>query len=401
MKGGVGDYSACLAAALTDQGAGVTVVTYAEAAVEGERRLPYTVLPRLKSWGYDSWGRLSSIIEAQHPDVVHIQYQTGAYGMHPAINLWPLFMRWARAQPQVVVTFHDLKVPYLFPKAGRLRKWPGAILAFLADALIVTNHEDAATLQAEGVTWDSWRAMARFGRRRMYFIPIGSNIPVRPVNGYERILWRSGLGLQGDVPLLSYFGFLKEDKGVETLLNGLRILLERNRPVNLLMIGGKSGDWDRSNWAYAQRMEAMTQEPALQGRVWWTGFGTVEETSAHLLCSDICVLPFKEGASLRHGTLVAALVHGLPIITTHCPDVAKGSRLDDRNARILPELRLEQKVVMVPPDDPLTLAEAIENLLDSPERRASLSQQASSLAAALSWDSIARKTLEVYAEVMN
>ncbi len=40
------------------------------------------------------------------------------------------------------------------------------------------------------------------------------------------------------------------------------------------------------------------------------------EVSANLLAADCAVLPYREGASLRHGSLMAALAHGLPIVST-------------------------------------------------------------------------------------
>ena len=38
--------------------------------------------------------------------------------------------------------------------------------------------------------------------------------------------------------------------------------------------------------------------------------------TANLLAADCAVLPYREGASLRHGSLMAALAHGLPIVST-------------------------------------------------------------------------------------
>ena len=46
---------------------------------------------------------------------MNIQYQTAAYGMSPFIHFLPDALR----PIPVVTTFHDLRFPYLFPKAGR------------------------------------------------------------------------------------------------------------------------------------------------------------------------------------------------------------------------------------------------------------------------------------------
>jgi hypothetical protein len=73
---------------------------------------------------------------------IHLQYQTGAFGMHPAINLLPQRLRRLRSRPCIVVTAHDLRLPYLFPKGDRLRTWVTQRLFDDADMLIVTNDDD-------------------------------------------------------------------------------------------------------------------------------------------------------------------------------------------------------------------------------------------------------------------
>jgi len=116
----------------------------------------------------------------------------------------------------------------------------------------------------------------------------------------------------------------------------------------------------------------------------WTGYTPPEEVSANLLASDICVLPYRDGASFRRGSFMAALVHGLPIVTTR-PKSQIPSRLQDG-----------ENVLLVPPDDAAALTEAIARLADSPELRQRLGQGAKEMSKAFGWDSIAEKTLEVY-----
>ena len=58
---------------------------------------------------------------------MHIQYQSAAYGLHPAVNYLPWRLRALQHRPAIGATFHDLRFPYIFPKAGPLR-WQ-AVLA--------------------------------------------------------------------------------------------------------------------------------------------------------------------------------------------------------------------------------------------------------------------------------
>ena len=107
------------------------------------------------------------------PDVVHIQYQSAAYGLHPAVNYLPLWLHTLPGRPRVVTTFHDLRFPYLFPKAGPLRWQTVLALAKHSDAAVITNPAD-------------WLRLAQAGLRdRLHPIPIGSNIQCEPPSGYD------------------------------------------------------------------------------------------------------------------------------------------------------------------------------------------------------------------------
>jgi glycosyltransferase involved in cell wall biosynthesis len=381
MQGGVGDFTYEIGWALRYLGAAVTVLT-STAAGPGRAEDGLRVEPRLERWGWDSWRTILQTAEELEADVLNIQYQAAAYGMHPAINFLPLRLRARKQRPRVVVTFHDLKVPYLFPKAGRIRWWVVLALARWSDAVIVTNAEDLETLAPYPLS------------PAPYLIPIGSNIEPAPPADYDRDAWRARWGVGPEDILLSYFGFLNESKGGETLMRALDKVVKKGYRARLLMVGGKWGSSDPTNVAYAQQVEALIDKLGLSERVMWTGYTLQEEVSANLLASDICVLPYRDGASFRRGSFMAALVHGLPIVTTisnsqfPIPNSPSSSRL--------PSLLDGENVLLVPPDDAAALAEAIARLADTPEMRQRLGQGAKEMSKAFGWDHIAEKTLEVY-----
>ena len=82
------------------------------------------------------------------------------------------------------------------------------------------------------------------------------------------------------------------------------------------MVGGAVGDSDPTSQAYLGQVWTLIRQLGLEDRVHWTGFAAPDQVSAHLLAADIAVLPYREGANLRHGSLHAALAHGLPVVTT-------------------------------------------------------------------------------------
>lgn len=393
MQGGLGDCTNEIARALAALGVQVCVLTSVQAG-RGEQSLAPTrdvvVRSSVKQWNWSSLRVLRNTIREFVPDIVHIQYQTAAYGMHPAINFAPrALIRYSflprtyggeRRRVRVAVTFHDLRVPYLFPKVGRVREWVTRELARSSDAVIVTNDEDYLKLEI-------WNL------KRLSLVPIGSNITTVPPPNYQRAAWRAQYGIGGNETLLCYFGFLNESKGGEMLIRALAEITQ----ASLLMIGGQTGASDPTNAAYLAKVKALIKELGLTSRVLWADYMPSEIVTANFLASDICVLPYRDGASYRRGTLMAALAHGMPIVTT--TPRAAGAVHGLRSVPVgspLPTLRDGENCLLVPPDDPRALAEAIRRAAASPDLRRRIGAGARELAQHFTWDKIAQQHLELY-----
>lgn len=363
-EGGVGDFTLRLVEALAALGHEVHVITGPLRKTEHAiRNTPFTVHRAVSSWRWGCWREILRVAREVQLDVLNLQYQAAAYGMHPAVHFLPR----PSARPPVVVTFHDLRVPYLFPKAGPLRWQIVRMLARRADGVIVTNQEDYLRLERE------------IPLARLALIPIGSNIPPEPPPGYDRAAERARWGVGPDDLLLGYFGFLNESKGGEELIRALALLVEWGVPAHLLMVGGRVGTSDPTNRAYAALIDGLIAELGLAERVHWTGYTDPQAVSAGLLATDVCVLPYRDGVSFRRGTLHACLTHGRAIVTTH-PAVP------------LPEVRDGENMLLVPPRDARALTEAILRVWRDPALRARLEEGARALAANFSWDRIARQT---------
>ena len=369
MEGGVGDFTHLLGAALVERGVEVHVLTSLRARSGAPLQHPaIRCHPLLPSWGwFPLYTILRRLLREVQPDVLNIQYQTAAYGMHPAVNLLPYVFG---ALP-CVVTFHDLLVPYLFPKAGPLRWGANVALAHACRGVIVTNAQDRARLQQH------------HRLRRLEVIPIGSNIADKLPTLYDRNRWRERLGIPADRLMLCYFGFLNASKGGEELIAALDTLSAWDYNVGLLMIGGAVGASDPSNRAYLERVQSSIRQRGLEERVIWTGYMPPEEVSASFRSADICVLPYRDGASFRRGSFMAALAHGMPIVSTQ-PEVALPELVDGRN------------ILLVPPRDARVLAETIVRLAADNTLRHRLALGARELAQEFDWRRIAARTLEVY-----
>lgn len=374
-QGGVGDYTRELARALAVANHDVHVITGQRPPTSPEDALAnLTVHRAVPSWSWRLWHTLGRLAASRRLEVLDIQYQTASYRMHPAINLLPPWFL-GPGKPPVVVTFHDLRVPYLFPKAGGLRWQAVLALARRSDGAIVTNREDEIQLAEYQVPTPIVR------------IPIGSNITPHLPPGYDRHAARARWSVGPGDLLLGYFGFLNERKGGEYLIETLAVLVERGLPAHLLLIGGRAGTSDPTNVEYARRVDRLIAGRGVLHRVHRTGFVSPEEVSASLTAADVCVLPYREGVSLRHGSLHACLAHGRPIVTT-------------RPAISSPDLRDGENVLLVRASDAQAMADAVQKLAWDRDLWERLAAGAAALATSFTWDRVATRTVDFFSELI-
>jgi glycosyltransferase involved in cell wall biosynthesis len=366
MRGGVGDYTAQIASRLSRQGLDVGILTSTGAT--GASTPGVQIYPALPGWGFRAWQEVAA--RAGGYDIVHIQYQAGAFGMRPAAQFLPDIVRLLAGKP-VLTTFHDLRVPYLFPKAGPLRAWSVRHLARASDGVITTNAEDEATLQAQGVT-------------PLWQIPLGSNVPSEPPATWDRDAWRARWNIPPEHRLVVHFGFVNRSKNIEALLRAHEGLLRAGQPVCLLMLGEPLGASDPSNVAYLEEIKARAAELELVPPWFqWTGNLPAEEITCGLLAADLVVLPYRDGASLRRGTLAAPLALGRPVLTTE-------------PVTPLPAFQDGHNIALARRGDPGDLARRMALLLRYEPSLRRLERAAGALASLFDWDVIAARHLEVY-----
>lgn len=375
MSGGVGAYTQELGQALAARGWRVSVLTSrraAEGAVEdvgeGPGDGPIAVYPIVTKWDWHVRRQAAQLAEEIGADWMHVQYQTAAFGMHPAINFAPGV--WQRHGRRVAWTYHDLLVPYLFPKAGvRLRRWVTERPARTSDLTVVTNEGDRLALV------DTARNLAR--------IPIGSNIQARRFSAAQRRTQRAEHGFGDDCLVVGYFGFLNRAKGGLVLIEAMAQLAARLPNVKLLMIGERVGASDPTNYPYLQQVEAAIHRCGLDDHVVWTGRRPDAVISAELDACDVLLMPYLDGASLRRGTLMAGLAQGCAIVTT-MPQAP------------LPELVDGHDVLYIPPNDATAAAAAVIRLARDGELAGRLRSNAKRVSAAFTWEGIAEAHEQLY-----
>lgn len=365
MAGGVGDYTRRLNAMLTHQGHEVAVITGPQGQAYRDAARIYPV--RIPVWNGAGLAMIRQTIDKLQPEIVHIQYQTGAYQMKVAINTLPSALKRERKKGlRVVTTAHDLLPPYLFPKAGMLRDWYTKRVIRDADGAILTNAGDYHTVMTESrVPWNP----------RTVFIPIGANVTPAPPAHFDREIWRNKFDIQKQDLLLAYFGLLTHTKGLENILAAMEQLPPTTRLVLIGGIGERVEDQ-----AYANSIRQLIAQKGLQERVVMTGHTDPSEVSGYLIAADAVLLPFTDGYSYRRGSLITALAHGVPVITTHAP---ANIRQDP-----LPELIDGKEVLLVAPDNTEQLVAAVLRLHQDPALSHTLARNGQALTDVFSWERI-------------
>lgn len=361
MKGGVGQHCAMLASMLSEAGHDVTVFSNVRARSLDDRVVVEAAAAR---WGIGIARAIGRWAERQRLDVINLHFQTAAYGMSPWVHFLP-----DRLRRPFVTTFHDLRVPYLFPKAGPIRPWIVRRLAQASSGVICTNHEDFGQL-----AWHGQRAL----------IPIGSSVPASPRDTTRVREVRQAMGAAADAFVVAYFGFINHSKGVDVLLDAVSTL---KRPVQVWMVGDSLGASDPTNGAEVRRVESKIRDLGLDRMMRKTGPLQEDEIAAYLQAADVVALPFRDGASYRRSSLMAAINAGVPIVTTR-PTVAIETFIDGEN------------LLFAERGDSHTLAAQLARLAGDPALADRLRGGAMELTAAFAWPGIAQAHIDFFDSVL-
>lgn len=192
-------------------------------------------------------------------------------------------------------------------------------------AVLVQNPDDRALMAAFGVA-----------PGRLFLIP-GS--------GVDTDLLQPLPEPEGPVTL-GFVGRLLEDKGVRCLLEAHRLLRERGQPVGLLL----AGEPDPGNPASVSPREAA----AWRCRPGVTLLGHVEDIRDVWRAAHIAVLPSRREGMPK--SLLEAAACGRPLVATDVPGCREVARPGTTG-------------LLVPPDDPAALADAIERLAQDGDLR--------------------------------
>ena len=285
------------------------------------------------------------------PGVIHIQYI--------APGLLPVVAARMAGVPRVLATVHQPGTAY-----GSRARWLLRTAAWLCDRFICVSHAaeiswfgGAHPRSTRGAGKDSWP-------RRSNHCTIHNGIDLARVDAIRR----QEMARNRTVPcprtrppgrtslVIGAVARLRREKGVDLMLQALPEVLRQIPAARLLVIGDGPDE---------SLLKAQSAELGVAARVRWTGFQTWERVIQLISTVDMVVVPSRfEGFGL---SAAEAMACGKPVIAANVDGLAE-------------VIGTEGAGVLVRPEDPTALSEALVTLWNNPGRRLAMMRAARSRA---------------------
>jgi glycosyltransferase involved in cell wall biosynthesis len=298
---------------------------------------------------------IAALYRRERPDLVH----------HVAVKPVVLggLAAWLAGGSRVVNALTGLgfvfigRSPLLWP----VRRLMGWVLRRPGSRLVLQNQDDRAFLVGAGFADPARVTVIRgSGIDLEHFTPLPE--PPAP---------------DGSVTV-AFVGRMLTDKGVPVLVEALRRVRARGLELRLLL----AGDTDPENPTAIPRatLEAWSREPGIR----W--LGPVADVRTVWRAAAIAVLPSRREGLPK--SLMEAAACGRALVATDVPGCREIARADEN-------------ALLVPPDDPAALAEALTALTTDPARRARFAAASRRLVESdLAAEAVGAQTLALYRQLL-
>ncbi len=275
----------------------------------------------------------------------------------------PLFAKVGR----YVATIHDM-VPLIQPQwVTRRHRW-----VVTAAYHRLRRQADLVIVPSESTKADVVRHL-RLNPARIAVVPWGCEARFQPTQDREHF---AAVQQRYRLPAryLLFVGTLEPRKNLTTLLHAYAMLRAERRGDDLkLVVVGRLG------WLYDDIFTTV-KTLALAEEVIFTGFVDDDDLPDLYRGASVFVFPsLYEGFGLP---ILEAMASGLPVVAS--------------NTASMPEVAGDA-AILVDPHDPRAIAEAMGRVLAEDKLREAMIQKGRERARLFTWDSVARKTLELYA----
>jgi glycosyltransferase involved in cell wall biosynthesis len=209
---------------------------------------------------------------------------------------------WSRAKfkhDQVEVMVHE---PFLAFGEGSGKQ---DIAAAVHRVMVVVLLNAASRVWVSIPGWESQLRPFLLGVKKSFsWLPVPSNIPV--IDDSAGIATIRAQHTMPSGPLVGHFGAY-DHYMMELMLDLLPALIRSEDKISVMLLG---------NGSLELRARLIKRHPNLSQNVRCTDLLSAQDISRHISACDVMLQPYEDGVSGRRGSVMAALSHGVPIVTT-------------------------------------------------------------------------------------
>ncbi len=302
---------------------------------------PEQVRIELEQDDCSSYERAAEFLNFNGNDLVCMQHEYGIFGGIAGSHVLALLRK---LKMPLVTTLHTVLRDPDSNQRALLDE-----IGHLSDRLIVMSEHAASLL----------RDVYDISNEKIDVIPHGvPDLPFMDPNYFKDLF-----GTQGKSVLLT-FGLLSPNKGIENVIRALPSILAKH-PDLMYIISGATHPHirRREGERYREELQVLAEERGVSSHVTFNNrFVSNEEMIEHVGAADIYITPYRQEAQVVSGTLAIALGAGKAIISTpywHAKEILADGR-----------------GVLVPFDDPESIATAAIRLLDNDAERHAMRKRA-------------------------
>lgn len=240
--------------------------------------------------------RFYNILKKYSVSAIHMEYPGDLYGKTFLASFIPYLVKCYNKKNKAEITcnvrLHE------FSRARFLRKIAILPILWFASSVYVPAQKD------RNIT-------SRFGGKRVHSTTIGTNI---------KVVSNEFIGHKEKV--VSYFGSVYPGKGIEKLLRVWKMLGDQDSVYKFKIIGDVGTEETNHFSEYHRQVWKWIEQYGLHDKIEVTGYLSDEKVSEEISKSYVAVLPYEDGLTLRRGSFLAYLAHGIPIVTALGDDEA-------------------------------------------------------------------------------
>jgi glycosyltransferase involved in cell wall biosynthesis len=313
-----------------------------------------------------SYRQAADFLNFSNIDLVCLQHEYGIFGGAAGAHILELLRR---LHMPVVTTLHTVLREPNFDQRIVMEE-----LAALSDRLIVMSRQSADILEE----------VFHVSPEKIDLIPHG--IPDLPFT--DPTFYKDRFGTEGKDVLLT-FGLLSPNKGIENVIQALPSILSRHGNIVYMVAGATHPHiLRREGDKYRLSLQNLAKDLGVEASVIFRDrFVSPQEMIEVIGAADIYITPYKHKGQVVSGTLTYALSAGKAIISTPYLHAI--------------ELLADERGVLVPFDDPLSIAARTTELLDNGTARNAMRKRAYLYARDMVWDRVAQQYMGSFERVYN